>query len=321
MFARRPILLWLAVWLAAMLTYDYYARVEDPQMQARIDLHHAIVVRTAPYQYRYRVLIPFAAEAIGRLVQHAPFVRSRPIVPPLTYSKRAFVLAYAASNWLALAIMFYSMGVLVWRLTRYELAPFAEAVSAVMIAFTFRNHYYHPWSFWESAFFALGLLLIHRRRYWLAAALSLVALANRETAVFLLVAFVFVEWPNGPGLRVAVGTLVVWVALFFALHHAVGYAPSTVTFDEIVANNRSNLWFSILLNVLIVGVPLPLIWRGLAASPFLRRAALMLPFYLGLLLAVGYWWEIRYWITALPVVVPALASAAATTTSDDEPTR
>ena len=51
--------------------------------------------------------------------------------------------------------------------------------------------------------------------------------------------------------------------------------------------------------------------RGMAAGPrLIRRAALVLPLYFALLLVIGYWCEIRYWITAIPIVVPALIAAA-----------
>ena len=310
MFSRRSLLCWLAVWLAAMLTYDYYSRVEDPGMDGRVELHHMMIDGSAPYQYRYRVLVPYVGEGLARLVQHLPYVSSRPVLPPLAYSKRAFVLAFAALNWTALVVMFWALGELVWRLTRFEMAPFGIALSAVMTDFTFRNHTYQPWSFWEGAFFAVGLLLIHRKQYWWTLALSLVALTNRETAVFLLVAFVLIELPNGPGLRIAIGELAVWIAAWFVLHALVGYRPVTAFFGDVVAFNLKNVGFATLLNVLLVVVPLPLVWRGLRRSPvFLRRAALMLPPYLLLLLAIGYWLEIRYWITALPILVPAIACA------------
>src|SRR5262249_43198799 len=147
----------------------------------RIALHNEIVSGTAPYQYRYRILVPAAAEGLARAFQRAPMVASRPILPPLAYSKRAFELAYAALNFTALAILFWSVGELVARLFGTQLSWFAVALSAVLVTFTFRNQLYQPWSFWEGAQFGVGLLLIHQRRLWLFAGLSLVGLLNRET--------------------------------------------------------------------------------------------------------------------------------------------
>lgn len=310
---RRSVVCWLAIWLSAMLTYEYYSRIEDPFMDARMTLHHEIVSGTAPYQYRYRILIPTAAEGLARVFQRAPMVSYRPIVPPLAYSKRAFVLAYSALNFTALAILFWSVGELVAQLFGTELSWLAVALSAILVSFTFRNHYYHPWSFWEGALYGAGLLLIHQRRLWLFAGLSLVGLMNRETSVFLILILFATAFPNyrSREMRFAIGTLAAWVGGFFLLHYVVGYRPSTFFLETALAGNRENAWFALLLNVLMVGIVSPLILRGMATGPrLIRRAALVLPLYFALLLVIGYWWEIRYWITAIPIVVPALIAAA-----------
>jgi len=311
--SRQLVLCWLAIWLAAMLTYDYYARVEDPFMDGRMALHHEIVSGTAPYQYRYRILIPGVAEGLARAFQRAPLVASRRIVPPLVYSKRAFVLAYASLNFTALAILFWSVGELVAQLFGVELSWFAVALSAPLVAFTFRNHYYHPWSFWEGALFGVGLLFIHQRRLWLFAVLSIVGLLNRETSIFLILMLLAVALPDyrSREARFAIGTLAAWVGGFFLLHFVVGYQPSTFFLETAIAGNRENAWFALLLNGLLIGIVSPLILRGVATGPrLIRRAALVLPLYLALLLVIGYWWEIRYWITALPIVVPAIVAGA-----------
>jgi hypothetical protein len=314
--SRRLVIYWLAIWLAAMLTYDYYSRVEDPFMGARMSLHHEIVSGTAPYQYRYRVLIPAVAEGLARVFQHAPTVKSRPIAPPLAYSKRAFVLAYASLNFAALAILFWSVGELVAELMGTELSWVAVTLSAILVTFTFRNHYYHPWSFWEGAMFGTGLLLIHQRRLWLFAILSLIGLLNRETSIFLVLILAATAFPDvrSREMRFAIGTMTAWVAGFFLLHYFVGYRPSTFFLETALTGNRENAWFALLLNGLLIGIVSPLILRGMFTGPrLIRRAALVLPLYLALLLVIGYWWEIRYWITAIPIIVPALIAAVVPT--------
>ena len=303
---------WLAIWLSAMLTYDYYARIEDPFMDARMTLHHEIVTGTAPYQYRYRVLVPGAAEGLARAFQHLPMVSSRPVAPPLVYSKRAFVLAYSTLNFLALLALFWSIGELVERLFSYELGLFAVTLSAILVTFTFRNHYYHPWSFWEGAMFGVGLLLIHSRRLWLFSALTLVGLLNRETSVFLVLMLALTALPDFKSreMRFAIGTLSAWVAGFFLLHVLIGYQPSTFFLETAISGNRENAWFALLLNGLLIGIVSPLLVRGVRTGPrLIQRAAFVLPAYFALLLVIGYWWEIRYWITALPIVVPAIVAS------------
>ena len=43
---------------------------------------------------------------------------------------------------------------------------------------------------------------------------------------------------------------------------------------------------------------------GLRKAPeFIRRAALIIPFYVVILLFIGYWNEIRYWIMVYPLLI------------------
>ena len=61
----------LVLYLSTTLTYDYYLRIEDRQLGARAKLHSEIVSREAPFQYRYRVLLPYAAEVVARGLQRS----------------------------------------------------------------------------------------------------------------------------------------------------------------------------------------------------------------------------------------------------------
>ena len=254
----RFILCWVAIWMSAMLTGDYYVQVEAPAMNARIALHQEMVTGNAPYAYRYRVLTPYAAEVAARMLQQAPIISTRPLAPPLRYSEVAFTAAYSLLNMAALVTLLWSIGELTWRLSRYDLALLGVAIAAVLVRFTFRDHYYHPWSFWEGAFFALGLLLIHQQRYLLFSVVNLFGLLNRETSVFLLVAFLLIALPRDRSkasaiatlrsapFRFAVANLIAWVIGFFALHYVVGYKPSTFTIETAVAGNRAHVWLSLI---------------------------------------------------------------------------
>jgi len=320
--SRTVILYMVAIWLSAMLTYDYYDRTERPQVQGRILLHHEIVVGTAPYQYRYRVLLPNVAEVIGRLIQRLPLIHSRPVAEPLTYSKRAFVISYCLLNFTALLIFFVCQIWLLLLFFVYELALLGGAISALLVDFTFRDHYFQPWSLWEGAFFSLGLILIHRRMHWQFLGLSLIALLNRETSLFLVLIFLIntfpCHWPKGGLTKIAlqrdtqfaVANFVVWLAGYLALHQLVGYRPSTFFIETAVSGNAANFKYAVVLNAVLIGSLTPLILSGLRSSPqLIRRSAWILLPYFGLLLVIGFWWEIRYWITVLPVIVPAMIAA------------
>jgi hypothetical protein len=320
--ARGFILVWFAIWLSALLTAEYYVRIERPAMKVRVTLHHDMVTGDAPYAYRYRVLTPYLAEGLARGLQQLPFIKSQPMREPLPYSELAFVAAYSILNFTGLFVLLWSLGALIRELFRYELALLGVAICAFLVGFTFRDHYYHPWSFWEGAYYALGLLLIQRKQYLLFSLVSIIGLLNRETSVFLLLAFLFIALPERlskddlivalrtSGLRYALGNLVAWVFGFFILHYLIGYKPSTFTVETAIAGNRTHLWYALILNAMFIGFAIPLIVTGIQRSPpLIRRSALMSPAYLGLLLVLGYWWEIRYWITLLPILVPALVAA------------
>jgi hypothetical protein len=320
--SRRIILYWIVIWLSGMLTWDYYARIEAPTIEGRISLHHDIVIGSAPYQFRYRVLLPYTAEAIARLMQQFPIVRSRPIIQPLSYSRLAFTLAYCFLDMTALFVLLGSLGELVWKMFNYDLALVGISMSAFLINFTFRDHYFQPWSFWEGAFFAYGLLLIHRQQYWIFSGVSVLSLMNRETSVFLLLAFLFCTLPQKLSretlikafgtrdVRFAIGNLIVWVLGFLVLHQIVGYRPSTFFVQTALSGNLAHLKYAFVLNFLLFGFISPLVIKGIFLSPSLvHRSAMMLPAYFGLLLVIGYWWEIRYWITVIPIVIPALIAA------------
>ncbi len=322
--SRRTVLYWLAIWLSGMLTWDYYTHIEAPAIEKRISMHHDIVIGNAPYQYRYRVLVPYTAEAVARLMQKVPPLRLRPIVKPLSYSKRAFALSYGLLNMTALSVLLGSLGELLWELFSYDLALFGISLSAFLINFTFRDHYFHPWSLWEGAFFAFGLLLIYRQQYWLFTGVNILGLMNRETSLFLLLAFLLYVLPlekskealvkalRNRNVRFAVGNLIIWGIGFLVLHRTVGYQPSTFFVQAALRGNHGHLGYALLLNLLLFGFVSPLILKGVLVSPSLvRRSSMMLPAYFGLLLVIGYWWEIRYWITVIPIVVPALIAAIA----------
>ncbi len=146
--------------------------------------------------------------------------------------------------------------------------------------------------------------------------------------MFLLVAFLLCTLPKSitkddlfeafkkRNVRFAVGNLIVWILGFFILRQVIGYKPATFTVETAIHGNLTNIKYALVLNFLLFGSLWPLVLKGIPFSPLLiRRSAMMLPAYFGLLLVIGYWWEIRYWITVIPIIVPALIAAVASASS------
>lgn len=324
---KSLLFLLVSLHLASLLTYNYYSRIEAPTLAKRIALHTSIVSGTAPYQYRYRVLIPFLVDTVARVFDGVtvPRAASRSC-SELPYSKATFALAYMVSNFLAFFTLFLCLTALVNHFFGFLFSLIAAFLTAVLLEFTFRDHYFHPWSLWEGALFAAGLLLVHRQRYRLFIALATLGAFNRETSVFLPLGFLFYKLPRNfrssafalialwrnRELRGAFTGIACWLIAFFLVHHFVGYSPATFTPEMAWQNNRRLFPYTLLLNGLLFGPFLFLLPHGLRNSPFLiQRFSLIIPLYLLLLFYLGHWWEIRYWISVFPILIPAMVASMA----------
>jgi len=303
----------VVIQLSGILTFEYWQRIEAPTVVKRFALHTAIIDREAPYQFRYRILIPTAAEVLAQTLHRVAFHGQPPSGWP--YSRRAFQAAYILLNGIAIAafLLFLHLLICEWWEAIYGL--FGMALAAVIMVLTFRDHYFHPWSFWEAALFAAGMWMIRREHYWVLSLFAVGGAFIRETTVFLPLAFVFYAVPKpfswaeskGRTMRFALTSLLLWLAAYGIVHATVGYKPTTFTIDMAVEGNLSNFHYVLILNLLVLGPVWLLAIRGLFRSHrLIQRFALALIPYLLLLGAIGFWWEIRYWLTALPVLIPAV---------------
>jgi hypothetical protein len=101
-----------------------------------------------------------------------------------------------------------------------------------------------------------------------------------------------------------------WLGTYFAVHHFIGYKPATFFLSTAIAGNLTYLGYAILFNALMPGFVLLFAIIGLRSSPRLIRVmAVALVPYLAVLAAIGYWVEIRYWMSTLPVMVPAFLAS------------
>jgi hypothetical protein len=318
---RVTVVILIVLQLAAILAYDHLDRVERRYLEHRMELHGRLVEGDAPYQYRYRILVPTVAEVLARGLQALPLIRESEPSPGRPYGTHAFQVAYLVLDAAAITMFLFGLQLLLESFFPVGLSLLGTAMAAVITGFTFRDHYFHPWSLWEAAFFALGLLSLRRGRFGWFTLINVLGLLNRETSAFLCLAFAFLVRPGWPvawaaylrrrDVRFALANGVIWLVGFFALHRVVGYQPSTLTVARAVSRNVEEWSYSLLLNLLVFGPAWLLVLKGIRRAPeFIRRTAWILPFYLGLLLVIGFWWEIRYWMTALPILIPALLAGA-----------
>jgi hypothetical protein len=291
--------------VSAVIANGYFNRVDRLNFGLRLELHNQIIAGTAPSPYRYRILVPFVGEALTRALST--------VLP----AKISFLLAYAIYDLLAvfflLAILFY------WLSTWFneEQALIGVLFVAGTMPIALQNHYFQPWSLFEAGLFTAALFAIQRKRYWLLASLVALASLNRETAVFIPLAFLLTidtksllsaksknDWKP---IVLFGGLLIIWAVVFWGLRYFLGSTPHVETIRGLLARNttKGKLFQTLVNGGLFLGGFWAFAFLGFRyAPPFIRRVALIIPIYLITVLVWGMWHEVRLLMPLYPVLVP-----------------
>ena len=292
--------------VSAVLAYIYYREVGSPYFKERLELHGQILRGTADSPYRYRVLVPFIGEALTRALSA--------VLP----GDKAFLLAYALYD---LAAILFLLGVL----HRYLRAWFSNEqvlIGVLFVAATMpmalRDHYFQPWSILEAGLFAAGLLCIRDGRFRLLALVVALASLNRETALFIPLAFLVAvagtkggDGASRPAGRSAAllfgGYMAIWAAAFFGLRLFLGGAPRVVTIGELFARNTIPLaiFRAVMRADLIFGAFWIFAAAGFRRAPgFVKRTTVLAPLYLAVVALWGIWCEVRLFMPLYAIVIP-----------------
>lgn len=220
---RDKLILWLLICFAAFLAVDDIWRLafsENAILPKRIEAHNDIVSGgLAPY--RYRVLVPYTVEFLIAQLSH------------YVGNALAFLLAYALYFFAAITVLLTSLYIYLRLWLDDKLALVGCLIAAFTMPVGFR--YFYPYSFLEVSLFIIALYLIYHKHDWPLLPLVLLASLNRETAIFIVIAYA-IHRRNVP-MSVALG--LVWLAVFVGLRLWLGDAPRSVTVAEIWAENSS----------------------------------------------------------------------------------
>lgn len=296
-----PMLLVLSV--AAVLAYGYLVRIDLPFYADRLEMHQQILAGTAESPFNYRVLVPFAVEGARRLLATS------------ISDTAAFVFAYALYELIAIFLVLALL--LVW--LRHWFTAEQALVGALFVGGTMQialqDHYFQPTSLLEPALFAAGLVAIERRRDTWLAVLVVLASLNRETGVFLALAFLVARAPGlrragperGRVLAFAAVLLLLWAGVFFGVRLVRGDVPRGITVAETFARNTSatGLLFACIQAPLFLGALWVFAALGFRSAPALvQRLAALVPLYLATVLVWGIWSEVRLLMPLYPLLVP-----------------
>lgn len=283
--------------IAAVLAVRYYYSIDFPNYALRLESHRRIVEGEAFSPYQYRVLVPFAAEGLIRLLSGA------------VSAKAAFLIAYGIYDLFAFGLLLFGLRAWLIRWFDEKLVLLALAYVGATLPIALQNHYYQPWSFIETGLFCLGLSAIVAGRYLVLAGIVVIASLNRETAVILPLALLAFHWKADNaaarrGLLVAVALLAVSLGVFVGLRAALGDAPREKTLAQILQHNLqpSSLAMTLLYTALFLGPFWLFALRGWSSAPVaIRRLFLVVPLYATAILIWGVWYEVRLWMPLYPI--------------------
>ncbi len=296
----------LILGVAGAVSYYYLFYIGLPMLKERIILHDLIVSGSALSPYRYRVLMPWIAQGLMTLLGGViPFPKS-------------FILSYTlidtAGIFLALSCLYLYLRE--WFKKETALLGVVLAGATMMIAL--RDHELSPWSWYEAAFVSLGFWLLHREKYRGFTGLMVIATLNRETALFLPLAYLFTRqdikniWNRKAAFQwkpflPMVGWWGLWFFLYTGLRIGLGWAPHVMELGKLIQLNLQP--GTIVRSAIKCGLLFGFFWYwmfpGFKKAPaFVRGTVGMGVCYFLAILVMGSWKEARLLMPLYPVIIP-----------------
>jgi hypothetical protein len=184
------------------------------------------------------------------------------------------------------------------------LAPYMAYFTYVM---NFGPHFLLPYDLPSLFFFCAGFYLLLMRRPLVLIPLVAIATLNRETAIFLVVFYLLLEWPQrgdarrrGVVLAYTGAMLVAWLAARLLVLHLYGHNPVSAASRVADVKLWQNLGFLVkpqhwpaLASIFGFTWPLVIAWRRDIEPRSLERGLIAVAMWLLLMMAVGVLIEIR----------------------------
>jgi hypothetical protein len=307
----------MLVSVAAVLAYSHYTHIELPKLESRARLHQQVLDGTSLGPYKYRKLVPWAAESIAAPAQRV-FGTSRETALQYTYLLYDFV---------ALSLFLCTLYVLLGKWYRPRSALIAGLFCGGLASVAFRDHSFQPWSMIEAWFFCAALLASWNGSYPALLLLTIAASLNRTTGIFVPVIYLLgsgelrtlgtraslERWVRFGLLGLAATLVIVAIRAGQGGSHGLSVmtltARSTRSLRGLFELNLQELGTVAFNTLLFLGAGWLFALRGARrADPFIRRQAVLIPLYLAPIVLFGHWIEVRLLLSLYPVLL-ALALA------------
>jgi len=297
---RRYLCILFAISLS--LTYLHYLWIDLPNAGIRWEAHQSIIGHTAESPYRYRILVPWLAEAVGR---YAHWLTD---LDPQRGVSAGYSIILCLVLFAGLSLF---QGYLRCWFERRE-ALLGTLFVAAMLPLTFIHYYFQPTSSLEFVSFTLGMWLIVARRPGWFLALMAVSTLNRETSLLLVVIFMICHVGRMRA-RPLLGWLSLygasWLMIYGSLRWAFGMAKhvNQDRADALTYRLMENLttWDSYFAIGVFFGIGWWLAYQDGTKKPLLlRRALWFVPIFFAVYLICSNIHEVRYLLELCPIIVP-----------------
>ena len=299
--ASDRLYLWLVVTFSFIPAISQFNVTILAVMQPAYAAHEALVTGAADAPQRYRILVPYLIEGFRRLMPAS--------LDPVVVVALGYLLYFLMSTTFTLMVLYGYL--------RIWFAPLLSLVGVLIASlsmiFAFGDGYFQPWSKLEIGLVTLGLLCVYHRRHLGLLAVVMVATLNRETGVFIALAYpLLAGWPPaGQNLR----SLVAWSGVYIAvaagillgLRWLIGPAPSLAVAEIVDANfSLAGLAMAALNTALFLGAFWVAAVAGYRLAPeFVRRSWRIVPVYLLAIAIWGVWREVRLLTPLYPILIPS----------------
>jgi hypothetical protein len=314
---RSALLLSLISLYSVFFAYNHLATTEWGATSFR-----SLVDGTSITPMQYRVLVPWIARGLERLMPVLPFVDDLYDIRALLEFISVFSLLWIFV-WATRRLLDSSLPGM--QGARREAAVWLALV-LLMLALPFhfltqrtQPSYYYPSDIPGITVFVIGLVAALRRRYLLFYLVFIIGTLNRETTCFLTIFFLIVAWQGGARRNLlihAAAQAALWIGIKVGLHTL--YAANTVPeycdicgiFKYSVAYNVDFStvagWFGLASVYGFLWIPLLAVYRRIPNQE-LRRGLWVVPIFHAVMFVPGEIYELRIYMEMLPLVVWGVA--------------
>lgn len=265
--------------------------------QAAYQLFLSLIDHSAEAPMRYRILVPYFVQFIGSIIPGKP--------------DNTFLFSYFLYYQFSVAFSLFLTYLFIRFWYPRKLAFTGVLIMSVSLLAAFGDGYFQPWSLLEIGLFAAGLICIYKDKETGLAVVVLLSSLNRETGIFLCIAYLLVHidfqrpFIKPRNLLWTVFYFVIWGLVFGGLRIWLGNAPQ-LSIMEILQRNLtpSGIIMAVINISLFLGASWLLVFRGIKTCPeFIQKTWRVVPVYILFFLIFGLWQEVRLLSTLLPILI------------------